>query len=221
VRVQYRDATGARREAQAGLALEATGRRPNVDGLGLEHTAVRHDRHGVKVDAKLETGEPGIYAVGDVIGHPMFAHWASAQAFALTAHLAGRPARFPTPATNTAVIFSTPEVGIAGLTESEARAAGHEVGIARYDYRVDARAQVSGHAEGMLKIVYDQASRAVLGVHVLVEDAASLVGESALAVSAGIPVEALAAAIHSHPTLSESIGTAAREAAITRQAGAR
>ena len=113
----------------------------------------------------------------------MFAHWATAQALALAGHLLGRPARFPTPASNSAVIFSTPEVGIAGLTETEARAAGHDVGIARYDYRADARAQVSGHAEGMLKIVYDNASRAVLGVHILVEGAAPLLGEGALAVS--------------------------------------
>jgi dihydrolipoamide dehydrogenase len=212
VQVQYRDAAGAPHAAGAELVLEATGRSPNVAGLGLEHTRVRHDRHGIKVDATLQTDEPGIYAVGDVVGHPMFAHWATAQALALAAHLAGRAARFPAPAVNTAVIFSTPEVGIAGLTESEARAAGHEVGVARYDYRADARAQVSGHAEGLLKIVYDRSSRAVLGVHVLVEDAESLLGEGALAVSARIPVEALAAAIHPHPTLSESFGTAARDA---------
>jgi len=215
VRVQFRDAAGAQREAQADCVLEATGRRPNVDGLGLEHTAVRHDHHGVKVDARLETDEPGIYAVGDVVGHPMFAHWATAQALALAGHLLGRQVRFPAPATNTAVIFSAPEVGIAGLTESEARAAGHRVGVARYDYRTDARAQVSGHAEGMLKLVYDEASRAVLGVHILAEGAASLLGEGALAVGSGIPLEALAAAIHPHPTLSEAIGAAAREAAAS------
>ena len=217
VRVQYRDAAGAQHEAEAEFVLEATGRRPNVDGLGLEHTAVRHDHHGVKVDGKLETDEPGIYAVGDVVGHPMFAHWATAQALALAGHLA-RPAGplSRRRQTNTAVIFSTPEVGIAGLTESEARAAGHEVGVARYDYRADARAQVSGHAEGMLKLVYDKTSRAVLGVHILAEGAASLLGEGALAVGRRCPVEALAAAIHPHPTLSESMGVAAREALASR-----
>jgi len=212
VGVQYRNAGGAPREAEAELVLVATGRRPNVETLGLEHTGVRHDRHGVKVDSKLETDEPGIYAVGDVLGHPMFAHWATAQALALAGHLLGRPARFPEAATNTAVIFSAPEVGLAGLTESQARAAGHDVGVARYDFRTDARAQVSGHPEGLLKLVYDKRSRAILGVHMLVEGAASLLGEGALAVRAGIPVEAVAAAIHPHPTLSESIGTAAREA---------
>jgi dihydrolipoamide dehydrogenase len=211
-RVEYRDAAGAHHEAKAQTILVSTGRSPNVDGLGLEHTAVRFDHHGIKVDGKLETNEPGIYAVGDVVGQPMFAHWATAQAQALAGHLLGRPARYPTPAVNSAVIFSTPEVGIVGLTEAEARIARHDVGIARYDYRVDARAQVSGHAEGLLKIVYDKTSRAVLGVHVLVEDAAPLVGEGVLAVASHIPVEALAMAIHAHPTLSESMGLAARQA---------
>ncbi|MEJ2624176.1 MAG: NAD(P)/FAD-dependent oxidoreductase [Pseudolabrys sp.] len=210
VAVQYRDAAGAQHEAEADIVLEATGRHPNVDGLGLESTAVRFDQHGVKVGDTLETDEPGIYAVGDVIGHPMFAHWATAQGLALARHLLGKPTRFPMPAINSAVIFSMPEVAIAGLTEKEALAAGHDVGIARYDYRVDARAQVSGHAEGILKLVYDKTSRAVLGVHILAEGAASLLGEGALAVATHVPIEAMAAAIHPHPTLSESMGLAAR-----------
>ena len=215
-RVEYRDAAGAHHEAKGQAILVSTGRSPNVDGLGLERTAVRFDHHGIKVDGKLETEEPGIYALGDVVGQPMFAHWATAQAQALAGHLLGRPARFPTPAVNSAVVFSSPEVGVAGLTESEARAAGHDVGTARYDYRADARAQVAGHAEGILKIVYDKTSRTVVGVHVLVEDAAPLVGEGVLAVSSQLPVQALAAAIHAHPTLSESIGLAARQALATR-----
>jgi dihydrolipoamide dehydrogenase len=211
VGVRYRDGGGAQHEAEADTVLEATGRSPNVHGLGLDNTAVRSDHHGVEVDGNLETHEPGIYAVGDVIGHPMFAHWATAQALALARHLLGRPTRFPTPAISTAVIFSMPQVGIAGLTEDEARAAGHDVGIARYDYRADARSQVSGNADGFLKLVYDRATRAVLGVHILADGAASLLGEGALAVSAGIPIDAVAAAIHPHPTLSESMGFAARE----------
>jgi len=211
-RVQYQNATGAQRNANAETVLEATGRHPNVERLGLEYTSVRFDHHGVKVDGKLETDEPGIYAIGDVVGHPMFAHWATVQALALAGHLLGRPTHFPTPAINSAVIFSTPEVGIAGLTESEASAAGHNIGIARYDFRADARAQVSGHPEGMLKLVYDKTERAVLGVHILAEGAASLLGEGALAVAAKVPLEVLAATIHSHPTLSESMGVAAREA---------
>ena len=114
VRVDYRDAGGIARAASADYVLEAAGRSPNVDGLGLERTAVRVDHHGVKVGDALETDEPGIYAVGDVLGHPMFAHWSTAQGLALAGHLLGRPTRFPAPARNTAVIFSMPELGVAG-----------------------------------------------------------------------------------------------------------
>lgn len=217
VRVSYQDAAGVAGVAEADYVLEATGRAPNVEGLGLEQTAVRFDHHAVHVDDTLETAEKGIYAVGDIVGHPMFAHWATAQGLALARHLIGHPTRFPAPARNTAVIFSAPELGIAGLTEAEARAAGHTVGVARYDYRGDARAQVSGHPEGMLKLVYDTGTRAVLGLHVLAEGAASLLGEGALAVEAGLPVEALAAAIHPHPTLAESIGFAARGIVAARR----
>jgi dihydrolipoamide dehydrogenase len=212
VSVQYRDAAGAQREVEADVVLEATGRSPNVEGLGLGNTGVRYDHHGIKVDDKLETHEPGIYAVGDVVGHPMFAHWATAQGLALARHLLGQPARFPTTAVNSAVIFTAPEVGIAGMTETEARAAGHDVGIAHYDYRTDARAQVSGHAEGFAKIVYDKATRVVLGVHLLADGAASILGEGALAVTAALTIDVMAATIHPHPTLSESFGLAAREA---------
>lgn len=102
------------------------------------------------------------------------------------------PSRLPTSAVNTAAAFITPEMGIAGLTEG------------------DARAQVPGHPEGMLKLVYDTRARAILGLHILAERAALLLGEGAAAVQAGLPIEALAAAIHPHPTLSEAIGFATR-----------
>ena len=211
--IDYRDAGGVARAVPADYVLEAAGRSPNVADLGLEQTAVRVDHHGVKVGSTLETNEPGIYAVGDVLGHPMFAHWSTAQGLAVAGHLLDRPTRFPVPAHNSAVIFSMPEIGLAGLTEQEARTAGFDVAVARYSYRTDARAQVSGQGDGILKLVYDRTSRAVLGVHILVEGAASLLGEAALAVAAQARVETLAATIHPHPTLSEAIGSAAREAA--------
>lgn len=94
---------------------------------------------------------------------------------------------------------------------------GFDVAVARYSYRTDARAQISGQDEGMLKLVYDEKSHAVLGVHILMEGAASLLGEAALAVEAHAQVETLAAAIHPHPTLNEAIGSAAREAAHSRR----
>lgn len=210
--VRYRDHASAEREVYGEYVLEVVGRRANVEGLGLEQTAVRFDERGIRVNERLETDEPGLYAVGDVIGRPMFAHWATAQALALARHLLGHPVRFPTPAMNTAVVFSIPEIGIAGLTEDEARAAGHDVGIIRHDLSTDARGQITGQAEGLLKLIYDRTTRILLGLHIFADGAAASMGEAALALAAGVSVDVLASSVHPHPTLSESFGLAARAA---------
>lgn len=207
---------GVAHRIKARIIAIVAGRQPNVSGLGLETTNVRHDAHGVKVDDTLQTDEKGIYALGDLIGHPMFAHWATAQALAAANHLAGRPGVFPRPEVNSAVIFSFPEVGMAGLTETAARARGLDVAVAEYDYRSDARAQISGSADGLLRIVYQKADRRVIGVHALVEGAANLMGEAALAIEAGVTLPQLAAAIHPHPTLTEAFALAARMALAGR-----
>ncbi|WP_197033170.1 NAD(P)/FAD-dependent oxidoreductase [Thiomonas sp. FB-Cd] len=196
-------------EVAADAVAIVAGRQPNVAGLGLENTAVRFDQHGVKVDALLESNEPGIFATGDLVGQPMFAHWATAQALAVARHILGHDAPYPRPEHNSAVIFSYPELGMAGLTEEAARAAGLDVAVAEYDYQIDARAQISADAFGRLRVVYDRTDRRVIGVHALVEGAADLMGEAALAVRLGLRIDQLAAAIHPHPTLTEAFGLAA------------
>ena len=203
---------GIEQTAAVEVVAMVAGRHPNVADLGLETTAVQHDRHGVKVDATLQTNEPGIFATGDLVGAPMFAHWATAQALAVARHMMGAPVKFPRPEHNSAVIFSAPELGMAGLTETEAQAAGHDVGVAEYDYMIDARAQISADAEGLLRIIFDRVTRRILGVHVLVEGAADLMGEAALAVRLGLTLEQMASAIHPHPTLTEAFGVAAMTA---------
>ncbi len=210
--VEYTDQAGEEQHRIADTVLMVTGRRPNVEGLGLDNTSVEHDVHGIEVDATLQTSEAGIYAVGDVVGQPMFAHWATAQGLALARHLLGQPAPFPQAASNSAVIFSEPEIGIAGLTEQQALQAGMAISVARYDYQHDARAQISGSDSGVLKIIFDSKTHKVIGVHALVEGAGELMGEAALLVQAGLPVEAIAGAIHPHPTLTESFVMAVRAA---------
>ncbi|MEJ2376554.1 MAG: NAD(P)/FAD-dependent oxidoreductase [Pseudolabrys sp.] len=196
-------------EVSAQVVAIVAGRHPHVAGLGLETTAVRHDRHGLKVDESLQTDEPGVYATGDLVGHPMFAHWATAQALAVARQILGGAAAFPDPAHNSAVIFSFPELGMAGLTEEAARAAGYDVAVTEYDYRMDARAQISGEPLGRLRIVYRRDDKRVVGIHALVEGAADIMGEAAVAIQNGLTLEQLAASIHPHPTLTEAFGFAA------------
>ena len=208
--VEYTSDDGREQHKLADTVLMVTGRLPNVTGLGLENTAVQYDKHGLKVNDTLETNEAGIYAVGDVIGQPMFAHWATMQGLALARHLLAQPVMFPDTKTNSAVIFSEPEIGSAGLNEQQAKQAGINVQVARYDFKHDARAQISGAADGLLKIVFDADSHKVVGVHIMVEGAGELMGEAALLVKAAVPIEAIAAAIHPHPTLTESFAMAVR-----------
>ena len=221
-RVRYHHA-GAERQVEAEVEAEVVaivaGRHPNVDGLGLETTAVHHDRHGVRVNGELETDEPGIFATGDLVGHPMFAHWATAQALAVARHLLGQPVAWPRPESNSAVIFSRPELGMAGLTEEAARAAGMDVTVAEYDYRGDARAQISGETTGLLRIVYRCDDLRIVGMHALIEGAANLMGEAALAIAAGTTLPVLAGAIHPHPTLTEAFALAARSALARAERG--
>ncbi|WP_138933479.1 dihydrolipoyl dehydrogenase family protein [Roseovarius arcticus] len=203
---------GETRSIAAQVVAIVAGRHPNVDGLGLETTAVKHGLHGIKVNEQLETDEPGLFAIGDVAGNPMFAHWATAQALAVARYIIGLPTTFPKPEYNSAVIFSSPEIGMVGLTEEVANAAGLEVAVAEYDYKIDARAQISGENLGRLRIIYRRSDHRIVGVHALIEGAADLVGEAALAVRNGLTLEQLASSIHPHPTLTEAFGIIARGA---------
>ncbi|EQD35425.1 dihydrolipoyl dehydrogenase, partial [mine drainage metagenome] len=177
LRVAYRDAQGNSGQIETQLVGLALGRVPRVVDLGLEHTRIRHDGKGLRVDAQLQTDEPDVYAVGDLLGQPMFAHWATAQAQALAQHLLGKPALFPKVEHNSVVIFSHPEFASAGLTVAQAQAAGLDVDVATYDYAIDARAQI-GAETGALRLVFERASHRIVGVHALIEGASDLIGEA-------------------------------------------
>ncbi len=196
----------------ADTVLLVTGRIPNTEGLGLENTGVKQDRHGIQVNDILQTNESNIFALGDVIGQPMFAHWATAQAIALAKQLMGLPTSFPNDDFNSAVIFSEPELGMVGITEAQAQSRGIDYAVARYDYKRDARAQISNRAKGLLKILYRIDNHQIIGIHALTEGAGDLMGEAALAVSQRITLEQLGHSIHPHPTLTESFSLAALSA---------
>jgi dihydrolipoamide dehydrogenase len=210
--VEYRNADDKSFHQFADTVLLVTGRHPNIAGLGLENTRIQHKPHGIIVNAQLQTEEPNIFAVGDVIGHPMFAHWATAQGLALARNLLGQEVPFPEENANSAVIFSDPEIGMAGLTEAQAEGAGIKFKVARYNFATDARAQITGRDSGLLKIIYEAKTHRVIGVHILVEGADDLMGEASLIVRTGLPLEAIVGSIHPHPTLTEAFVQAARSA---------
>ena len=193
--------------------LIATGRTPNVEGLGLEAAGVEYDRHGITTDEGMQTSRSHIYAVGDCAAGPKFAHWATYQA-GIAVHNIFAPAqkRAVEPDKLSWVLFSDPQIASAGLSEEEARKKGMEVSVELYDYAVDARAQIDHATDGILKFVVERATQRVVGVQAVGPEASSLSGEAALIVAQKMKITEIMGAIHPHPTYSEAFGNLARGA---------
>src|SRR5512132_77661 len=185
--------------------LVAVGRRAVSDGLGLETTRVRISKSGIiPVDERCRTADPHLYAVGDVTGDPMLAHRAMRQGKVAAEVIAGRPAAFDNVAVP-AVVFTDPEVAWCGLTENEAQRSGRLVRVARFQWAASGRAATLGRSDGLTKLVTDPESGRVLGVGIVGPGAGELIAEGALAVEAALTAEDVAATIHTHPTLSETL----------------
>lgn len=189
--------------------LVAVGRRPNSEQLGLEQTKVAISPQGfVQVDRQLRTAEPTIFAIGDVIGDPMLAHKATHEGLVAANVIAGQKAMFDA-ATIPAVVFTDPEIAWCGLTEEAAKASGQAVTITRFPWAASGRATTLGRNEGLTKLVLDAESGRILGVGLCGVGAGELISEGVLAVEMGAVAEDVAASIHPHPTLSETVMEAA------------
>jgi dihydrolipoamide dehydrogenase len=189
--------------------LVAVGRRPASAGLGLERTRASADARGfVHVDERCRTADPSIYAVGDVTGEPMLAHRAMRQGKVAAEVIAQRPAAFDNVVVP-AVVFTDPEVAWCGLTEAEAAREGRAVKVARREWAASGRALTLGRSDGVTKMLADPETGRVLGVGIVGPGAGELIAEAALAIETAMTVEDLAATIHTHPTLSETLMEAA------------
>ena len=195
--------------------LVAVGRAPVSAGLGLETTRASVDARGVvAVDEGCRTADPAIYAVGDVTGEPMLAHRAMRQGKVAGEVIAGRPAAFDNVVVP-AVVFTDPEVAWCGLTESQAQRDGRRVQVARFAWAASGRAATLGRSDGVTKLIADPETGRLLGAGIVGPGAGELIAEAALAVETALTVEDLAATIHTHPTLSETLMEAA-EALLQR-----
>jgi dihydrolipoamide dehydrogenase len=190
--------------------LVAVGRRARSGGLGLETTRVRlTDRGGfVQIDDRCRTDDPHVHAVGDVTGEPMLAHRAMRQGKVAAEALAGQPAAFDNVAIP-AVVFTDPEIAWCGLSEAQAKSQGMETKVSKFQWAASGRAATIGRADGLTKLVADAASGRVVGVGIVGPGAGELIAEATLAVETAALVEDVAATIHAHPTLSETLMEAA------------
>jgi dihydrolipoamide dehydrogenase len=188
--------------------LVAVGRKPNTEKLGLEQTKIALSSKGfIQVDTQMRTAEQTIFAIGDVVGEPMLAHKASHEGLVAARVIAGQQAAFD--ATVPAVIFTDPEIAWCGLTEEAAKTSGQQVTIARFPWAASGRATTLGRNDGLTKLVLDAESGRVLGVGICGVGAGELIAEGVLAIEMGAMAEDVAASIHPHPTLSETVMEAA------------
>ena len=191
----------------------ASGRLPNVEALNLDAIGVEAGRGGIVVDGHQRTSVSGIWAAGDVAAGPWFTPTAQYQARIAVADMFGAEARTADYSILPTAIFTDPELGAVGLTESDARAQGHDVAVATHQLRSVTRAQYYGSTHGLFKIVYDSPTRRVLGVHVVSRNASDIVGSLAVALALGVTVDDMAAAHHVYPSFSEGLKAAAEQAA--------
>jgi dihydrolipoamide dehydrogenase len=182
---------------------------PNADNLGLENTKVERDEKGyIKINAKQQTADPAIYAIGDIAGGLQLAHKAAKEARIAVEVIAGEESAFEQ-IIIPAVVFTEPEVAWCGLTEAEARAKNIPIEVARFPWAASGRALSVDATEGMTKLIIDPESERLLGVGIVGHGAGELISEGALALEMGATARDLAETVHPHPTLSETLMEAA------------
>jgi dihydrolipoamide dehydrogenase len=200
------DYAGKTHNIEAEIVLVAVGRRPRVEGLGLDKVDIEFDNSGIKVNEFLETTQKGVYACGDVIGGYMYAHTATSEGLTCAKNiLLGNKVKLDYSYPPAGLVFSEPEIASCGLTEGEARKRGIVCIMDKYPYKMDARAQIAASTEGFIKLVAEKTSGKILGVHIIGPDASNLISEAAVLVNSGVTLKKLADTVHPHPSLSEGI----------------
>ena len=194
---------------QADAVLMAVGRRANTAELGLEAAGVASGRRGIEVDENMRTNVPGVYAIGDVTGGIMLAHYASFQGRKALADICGEECdiRFDI---CPAAVFTVPEVATVGLTEEDCKAHGIEFKAHKAMYGGNGKAVSMGAAEGYAKVLTEGEDGRILGVHIMGAHASDIIHEAAALMNFDATLAQARSIIHAHPTLSEVLQTAFR-----------
>jgi dihydrolipoamide dehydrogenase len=193
------------REQTFDRVLVSVGRRPNSEIPGLETTQVQVNPRGfIEVNKQLQTADPSIYAIGDVVGEPMLAHKASHEGRVAVEAIAGHKVAFE-PSAIPAVVFTDPEVAWCGLTETQAEKENREIKVAKFPWGASGRAITIDRPEGVTKLIIDPQTERVLGVGIVGAGAGELIAEGVLAIEMAAVAADVAMTIHPHPTLSETL----------------
>lgn len=206
VKVTYTDANGDPQMIVAEKVLVAVGRVALTGNLGVEKTKIELDRGLIKVNEAQETAEPGVFAIGDIVfGLPPLAHVGSMAGMIAVARIAGRKFRPIRRDRIPSCTYTVPQIGSAGLTESEAKEKGYEIKIGKFPFAGNSRASILGKNDGFVKIIADAKDGKILGVHILGPQATELIAEAIAVMELDGTVDEMMYTIHAHPTLAESL----------------
>jgi dihydrolipoamide dehydrogenase len=197
---------GKQEKIEAEKILIAVGRKPRTENVGLEKTRIKTDRGFIKTDSWMQTAEPGVYAIGDIVlGTPQLAHVGAMEGIVAVTKIAGKPGKPINPEHIPNATYCHPEIGSVGLTEEKAREAGYNLKIGKFPFTANSRASIVGQHEGFIKIVSDADYGEILGVHIIGPQATELIAEAVVAIELEATVEDLMWTIHAHPTLAEAM----------------
>lgn len=209
VSVAFKDKSGKAQMITAEKVLIAVGRRPMTENVGLEKTKAKVERGFVHTTPFMETAEPRLYAIGDIVaGQPQLAHAASMQGIIAVGRIAGKPVqpfdrnRCPN------CTFCEPQIGSVGLTEKQARDAGHKVKTGKFPFAGNSKSSILGRHEGFIKVVADEKYNEVLGVHAIGSLSTEIIAEATTALQLEGTVDDMMSMIHAHPTVWEANGDA-------------
>jgi len=207
--VAYKDKTGKPQTISAEKVLIAVGRRPLTENAGLEKTKAKVERGFVHTNAYLETDEPRLYAIGDIVaGLPQLAHAASMEGIIAVGRMAGKNVQPFDRKRCPNATYCEPQIGSIGLTERQAREAGFEVKTGKFPFLANSKATILGQHEGFIKVVTDAKYGEILGVHAIGPLATEIISEPVAAIGLEATLDDMAAVIHAHPTVWEAMGDA-------------
>ena len=210
IRVSGKTSKGEAVTLEAEMLLVAVGRMPYTAGLGLEGTKIKVERGFIQVNEYMQTAEPGVYAIGDVVPTPLLAHLASKEGIVAVEHIAGdknvRPINLRLVPNCT---YCDPEIASVGLTEAKARELGYKVKVGKFPFSASGKARILGEEEGFVKVVSEEKYDEILGVHILGPHATELIAEACVAMQLESTAEELGRTMHAHPTVSEAVMEAA------------
>ncbi len=206
VKVHFKTSDGKDNIKEAEKVLIAIGRAPRTANLNLESTKVELDRTSIKTDEYMQTAEPGIYAIGDIVaGLPLLAHSGSMCGAVAAAHIAGKYARPVQRNLIPGCTYCEPQIGSVGLSEAAAREKGLKIKVGKFPLAGNSKATILNAHDGFVKVVADEQYGEILGVHIIGPYATELIAEAVVAMQGEMTVEELMYTIHAHPTLSESL----------------